>query len=137
MYVIIAGCSRIGAMLVNRLAEDGHNVVVVDRDQSNFALLGNGCNCLTITGMPIDEDVLKEAGIERADALLAVTEEDNINIMVSQIAKHLFSVPMVVMYTNNPERQQVLSSLGFDVICPTTLTVDSLIGSLNKGVSAK
>jgi trk system potassium uptake protein TrkA len=137
MYVIIAGCGRIGAMLVNRLAESGHNVVVVDRDRSSFSFLGNGCNCLTITGMPIDEDVLKEAGIERADALLAVTEDDNINIMVSQIAKQLFNVPLVIMQTNNPERQQVLISLGFDVICPTTLTVDSLIGSLSKGVPAK
>ena len=86
MYIIVAGCGKIGANLVKNLSNDGHDVVVIDPNEENFAQLENGTNCLTVTGMPIDEDVLKSAGIERADALLAVSSDDNVNIMTAQIA---------------------------------------------------
>ncbi len=137
MYIIIAGCSTVGAILVKKFSEEGHDVVVIDRDSGNFAKLGSGCNCMTITGMPIDEDVLKEAGIEKADALAAVTNDDNTNIMIAQIARQLYGVPKVLVQTDDPERQRVLTIMGLQIICPTTLTVESFFTELQRGAGEK
>ena len=129
MYIIIAGCGKIGANLVKTLSNNGHDVVVIDPNEENFAQLENGTNCLTITGMCIDEDVLKSAGIERADALLAVTSDDNVNIMTAQIASQLYHVSHVVTRVYDPEKAEVLRQMGLTIVCPTMLTV-AKIGSL-------
>jgi len=129
MYIIVAGCGKIGANLVKNLSNDGHDVVVIDPNEENFAQLENGTNCLTVTGMPIDEDVLKSAGIERADALLAVTSDDNVNIMTAQIAKQLYHVPHVVTRVYDPDKDEVMRRMGLCTVCPTMLTV-AKFGSL-------
>ena len=129
MYIIIAGCGKIGANLVKTLSHDGHDVVVIDPNEESFAQLESGTNCLTITGMCIDEDVLKSAGIEHADALLAVTSDDNVNIMTAQIAKQLYHVPHVVTRIYDPDKDAVLRQMGLNTVCPTMLTV-AKIGSL-------
>ena len=129
MYIIIAGCGKIGANLVKTLSDNGHDVVVVDPNEENFAQLENGTNCLTVTGMPIDEDVLKSAGIERADALCAVTSDDNVNIMTAQIAARLYRVPRVVTRCYDPEKDEVLRQMGLCTVCPTMLTVTQ-VGAL-------
>ena len=129
MYIIIAGCGKIGANLVKTLSNEGHDVVVIDPNEESFAQLENGTNCLTITGMSIDEDVLKSAGIEHADALCAVTSDDNVNIMTAQIAKQLYHVPHVVTRVYDPNKDEVLRQMGLCTICPTMLTV-AKIGEL-------
>jgi trk system potassium uptake protein TrkA len=133
MYIIIAGCGKVGASLVNKLSEEGHDVVVIDRDENNFSRLGSGSNCMTIIGIPIDEDVLKEAGIEKADALAAVTGDDNTNIMIAQIAQQLYHVPFVIMQTDDPEKQRALAAMGLRTVCSTTLTVEAFFTALKKG----
>lgn len=129
MYIIVAGCGKIGANLVKKLSSDGHDVVVIDPNEENFAQLESGTNCLTIAGMPIDEDVLKNAGIERADALCAVTSDDNVNVMTAQIAKQLYHVPFVVTRVYDPDKDEVLRQMGLCTVCPTMLTV-ARIGEL-------
>lgn len=129
MYIIIAGCGKIGANLVKSLSNDGHDVVVIDPNEESFAQLESGTNCLTVTGMSIDEDVLKSAGIEHADALCAVTSDDNVNIMTAQIAKQLYHVPHVVTRVYDPDKDEVLRQMGLCTICPTMLTV-AKIGAL-------
>ena len=129
MYIIIAGCGKIGANLVKTLSDNGHDVVVIDPSEENFKQLENGTNCLSITGMPIDEDILKSAGIEHADALCAVTSDDNVNIMTAQIARQLYHVPRVVTRCYDPEKDEVLQQMGLCTVCPTLLTVKR-IGSL-------
>ena len=129
MYIIIAGCGKIGSNLVKTLSNEGHDVVVIDPNEDNFAQLESGTNCLTITGMPIDEDVLKSAGIEHADALCAVTSDDNVNVMVAQIASQLYHVPHVVTRVYDPDKDEVLRQMGLITVCPTMLTV-AAIGAL-------
>ncbi len=126
MYIIIAGCRKIGSNLALLLSEENHDIVVIDSDPTNFDLLGSGFNGITIAGMPIDEDVLRSAGIEKADALAAVTNDDNMNVMVSEIARDLFHVPAVITRLYDPEREMVFSKMGLTTICPTTLAVDRL-----------
>lgn len=126
MYIIIAGCRKIGSNLALLLSEENHDVVVIDSDPTNFDLLGSGFNGMTMAGMPIDEDVLRSAGIEKADALAAVTNDDNMNVMVSEIARDLFHVPAVITRLYDPEREMVFKKMGLTTICPTTLAVDRL-----------
>jgi len=126
MYMIIAGCRKVGSNLAAALAQGNHDVVVIDSDPDNFALLGSGFNGLTITGMPIDEDVLRSAGIEKADALAAVSNDDNMNAMISQIATDIFHVPRVITRVYDPEREMVFNKIGLTTICPTTLAVEKI-----------
>ena len=126
MYIIIAGCRKIGSNLALMLSEENHDVVVIDSDPNNFEPLGTGFNGVTIAGMPIDEDVLRSAGIDRADALAAVTSDDNMNVMISQIARELFHVPKVITRLYDPARETVFERMGLTTICPTTLAVDRL-----------
>jgi trk system potassium uptake protein len=133
MYIIIAGCRKVGSNLAKTLAEEGHDVVVVDSDEKNFELLGSGFNGMTLAGMPIDEDVLRNAGVERADALAAVTDDDNMNAMISQVARGLFHVPDVVTRVYDPEREKVFRALGLQTLCPTMLAVERIGAMLTSG----
>ncbi len=126
MYIIIAGCTKIGATLAQMLSQENHDIVVIDSDPKNLEALGSGFNGMAITGIPIDEDVLQSAGIGQADALAAVTRDDNMNLMVAQIAQHLFHVPKVITRLYSPEREQVFRQMGMTTVCPTSLAVDQI-----------
>lgn len=126
MFIIIAGCRKVGSNLAIELSQLGHDIVVIDSDESNFNALGTGFNGITIAGIPIDEDVLRSAGIEQADCLAAVTNDDNMNMMISQIARRLFHVPQVITRVYDPKREKVFREMGLDTICPTSLAVDWL-----------
>jgi trk system potassium uptake protein len=126
MYVIIAGCRKVGSSLAMELAMENHDVVVIDSDPDRLAALGSGFNGVTIVGMPIDEDVLRTAGVEQADALAAVTDDDNMNIMVSQVARELFHVPVVITRVYDPQRETIMSGMGLTIVCPTTLAVKQI-----------
>ena len=132
MYVIIAGCHKVGTRLALELAQENHDVVVIDSDPERLAALGSGFNGVTIVGMPIDEDVLRSAGVEQADALAAVTEDDNMNIMVSQVAKELFRVPVIITRVYDPQRETIMESMGLTTVCPTTLAVHKIKSQLLK-----
>jgi len=126
MNIIIVGCGKVGSRFAQLLSNDGHDVVIVDNDKDAFKALSPDFNGITITGVPIDQDVLKQAGIENADAFAAVSPDDNINIMACQVAKEIFKVPRVIARIYNPEREYVFHQFGLDTICPTNLTVDVL-----------
>jgi trk system potassium uptake protein TrkA len=121
MYVIIVGCGRVGSQLAKLLSGEGHDVVIIDKNPEAFRRLGGTFNGLTIVGNGFDPELLKQAGIEKADAFCAVTNGDNTNIMASQIAKRLFKVPKVVTRVYDPKRAGIYRSLGLDVISGTIL----------------
>lgn len=138
MKVVIMGCGRVGAWLARLLDAEGHQVTVLDNDADAFrrlkfpglegefkgaALFGNG----------IDQEKLKDAGIEQADVFFALTQGDNRNIMASQIAKHVFQVPRVICRIYDPLRQELYASLGIEAISPTTIFADILIKRLKGG----
>lgn len=126
MNIIIIGCGKVGSKFAQLLSNDGHDVVIVDSDKDAFKALSPDFNGITVTGVPIDQDVLKQAGIENADAFAAVSPDDNVNIMACQVAREIFKVPRVIARIYNPEREHVFHHFGLDTICPTNLTVDVL-----------
>jgi trk system potassium uptake protein TrkA len=123
MYIIIVGCGKVGSNLAKELSVNNHDVVVIDSDPDKFSQLGSGFNGKTILGVPIDEDILLEAGIEKADAVAAVSPDENINIMVSQIAKEIFHVPRVIPRIYDPDRDIFFQQLGLNTMCLTGIAV--------------
>lgn len=121
MLAVIVGCGRVGANLAVYLAGAGHDVVVIDKDPSAFNNLGSTFNGITVTGTGIDEDVLRKANIEKANAFAAVTSSDSVNIMAAQVAQKIFGVPRVVARTNQPGRESIFHELGIVTACPTDL----------------
>ena len=124
MQIVVIGCGKVGSKFALTLSEEGHDVVIVDNDANNFKALGSSFNGIMVVGVPIDQDVLKQAGIETADALAAVTPDDNVHIMVCQVAKEIFKVPKVIARIYNPAREHVFHEFGLDTMCPTNLTVE-------------
>jgi len=121
MYVIIVGCGRVGSELARLLAGEGHDVVVIDKNPVSFQRLGGTFNGLTVAGNGFNVDLLKQAGIEEADAFCAVTNGDNTNLVSAQVAKKIFSVPKVIARVYDPQRAHIYSALGLDIISGTIL----------------
>jgi trk system potassium uptake protein TrkA len=128
--IVILGCGRVGAALATKLDKAGHNVTIIDASSDSFQRLDPQFNGEKVVGNGTDEEILKRAGIEKADAFAAVTNGDNRNIMASEIAKEIFHVKKVVCRIYDPIRQTTYNLLGIDTICPTTIGAEMLFNSL-------
>ena len=131
--VIVVGCSRVGSQLATMLSVEGHNVIVIDRDEDAFKRLGNTFNGVTLRGLGFDEDVLETAGIRECDAFAAVTDLDNTNLMAAEVARKIFAVPHVVARLYNPVRERTYQQLGLDYVCGTTLVAEHLLDKIMSG----
>src|SRR5438309_5009238 len=105
MKLVIVGCGRVGAMAAVALSRAGHQVTVVDVNRRAFDRLGSDFTGEMILGNGIDEDVLRQAGIETADGFASLTNGDNRNIMAAQIAREICKVPRVITRTYDPMRE--------------------------------
>jgi len=121
MNVVIVGCGRVGAQLAALLDAEGHKVTVMDLSANSFRRLPSTFGGIAIVGDGTDESSLRKAGIEKADAVVAVTQGDNRNIMSAQIAKHVFNVPRVLCRIYDPLRKDIYDTLGLDAVSPTTV----------------
>lgn len=130
MNILVVGCGKVGARLALQLDKEGHDISIVDREEHSFELLGSNFNGFKTCGIPIDQDVLRRAGISNCDAVAAVSSDDNINIMVSQLAREVFKVPNVLARIYDPKRENVFSHFGLYTVCPTNLTVAAVCSAL-------
>jgi trk system potassium uptake protein TrkA len=121
MYVIIVGCGRVGAELAKLLSGEGHDIVIIDKSRDSFSRLGDTFNGLTMVGNGFDLSLLKQVGIEKADAFCAVTNGDNTNLISAQVAKKIFRVPKVFARVYDPQRAHIYAALGLDIISGTVL----------------
>lgn len=131
MNILIVGCSREGASLASIMCERGHDVSVMDDRKDSFELLDDSFTGLTFKGVPIDNDDLQSAGIESCDVVCAVTDNDNVNIMVAQIAKEVYKVSKVLTKILDPEKEEAFEVVGLNSVCPTNLTLDAFISALD------
>ncbi len=129
MNIVVVGCGRVGGFLAGLLDAEGHHVSVIDIASTSparaelvwFQHLPPGFKGETILGDGTDLDVLRQAGIERADAVLALTEGDNRNLMAAQIAQKIFGVRRVIAKVNDPVRAQIYREQGIDTLSRTTI----------------
>jgi trk system potassium uptake protein TrkA len=121
MKVVIMGCGRTGAQLAGLLDADQHQVTILDTDTYSFRRLPPDFGGTALLGNGLDEESLKKAGIEEADAFVALTQGDNRNVMAAQIAKHIFDVPKVICRIYDPIRRELYNTLGIETFSPTTI----------------
>jgi trk system potassium uptake protein TrkA len=121
MNVIIVGSGRVGATLAGILDAEGHQVTVVDLERVSFEHLPRGYKGATHLGNGSDLDVLRAVGIDKADAVLALTQGDNRNLMCAQIAKDIFRVKHVFAKVNDPIRSEIYREKGITTISRTTI----------------
>ncbi len=133
MKFVILGCGRVGAKLAEMLDAEGHDVTVIDANTDAFRRLGPEFRGTVVVGTGVDEDVLRRAGIETATGFAAVTNDDNDNIMASQIAKLVFKVPKVTTRIYDPLREDVYRSLGLKTISPIKIGAQRLKEALENG----
>jgi len=137
MYIVIVGCGKIGSIVARELANQNHNISVVERDGEKLASLGGGFNGFVTKGIEFDHDNLVAAGIEKADAVLAMTEDDNINITVALVATQIFGVKRVIAQVNEPARRHVYDALEIEVISPVRMGVNALLGKMALATTEK
>lgn len=121
MKIVIIGCGRVGAFLAGLLDAGGHEVTVVDLERSAFGHLPADFHGTTLLGNGTDMEVLRQAGIDRADALLTLTQGDNRNLMAAQVAKQIFGVKQVIAKVNDPIRANTYRAHGIATFSRTTI----------------
>ena len=134
--VIVVGCGRVGSQLANMLSDNGSNVCVIDRSADAFANLGRNFNGSTLQGVGFDEDTLVKAGVDDCDVVAAVTQLDNTNLMVAEVASRLFGVPHVIARLYNPDHERAYMQLGIDYVCGTSLVAEDVFSKVVSGHGA-
>lgn len=132
--IIVVGCGRVGSRLAVMLSNYDNNVCVIDRNPASFSLLGRDFNGATYVGVGYDEDVLQAAGIEECDFVAAVTQSDNTNLMVVEIARRLYDVPNAVARLYNVAHERTYMQLGIDYVCGTSLVSEEIFSKITSGI---
>ncbi len=116
MKVIIMGCGRVGELVSRLMADEGHDVAVIDYDAAALDRLGLHFRGRKVLGVGFDQEVLLEAGIEQADAFAATTSSDSANIVAARAARTIFQVPKVVARVYDPQRAEIYRRFGLVTI---------------------
>ena len=126
MNIIIVGGGIVGYYLAEKLS-DNHYVVLIEKEQKVSEKIAEKLNCLVMSGDGCDPEVLKNAGIKKADCLAAVTGNDEDNLVICQIAKEIFNVKRVIARVNNPKNEKTFYQLGVDVAISGTSLIAKII----------
>lgn len=138
-YIIIAGCSRFGTNIATELSLSGRDVVIIDINENSFRKLSANYSGFKVVGDATDIDTLMEVDIYKATMLIAATNDDDVNIMISLIAKNILNIDTVITSLYDNEKEVVYEGLDIKIIRPTTLTInefDKLL-EINKAVNKK
>ena len=127
MKALVIGCGRVGSTIALTLHKEGWEVTVVDENEDALSRLGEGWPGAFVVGHGMDTDLLREAGIEEADAVVAATDGDNTNIVIGQVAQKRFDVQCVVVRLLDPARAAFYASRGMRTVCPTSVAIDALM----------
>ena len=132
MNILIIGCGIVGSTLAAALDKKGNDISVIDKNRESFESLPAEFSGFTATGIAIDQDVLRHAGIGSCDALFAVTENDDMNLMAAQIAREVFDVPKIFVRVDDIGKCRVFEDIGVNIISPTKLTVSAACAALEE-----
>jgi trk system potassium uptake protein TrkA len=133
MYAIVAGGGKVGYYLAKELVEQGHEVLVIERAARQCAFITEDLGNIVMQGDAAEASVLAEAGTARADVIVAVTGDDEDNLVISQVAKSHFQVPRTIARINNPKNEQIFRMLGINA---TVSSTDIILGVLEQELPA-
>jgi trk system potassium uptake protein TrkA len=127
VHVVVVGCGRVGSGLASSLTVAGHTVAVIDRRSAAFNRLSPDFTGKRLTGIGFDREVLKEAGIEGATAVAAVTNGDNSNILIARVARETFGIQRVVARIYDPRRAVIFQRLGIPTVATVAWTTERVL----------
>ena len=137
MKGIVIGCGRVGSQVAKNLDAEGWDVVAIDENEEVLNRLGETWDGGFLVGHGMDIDLLREAGIEEADAVVIATNGDNTNLVVGQIAQQRFNVPRVIVRILDPARAALYERLGLEIICPTRTAIETLTSRVLETTEAR
>jgi trk system potassium uptake protein TrkA len=130
MKAIVIGCGRVGSAVALQLLGSGWEVTVCDENEDALGRLGEQWTGGFLVGHGMDLQLLREAGIEEADAIVITTDGDNTNLVIAQAAQKHFQVPTVVVRVLDPARAQFYATRGLRIVCPTSSAIETLVGAV-------
>ena len=130
MHVVIIGCGRVGSTIAVQLVNEGHDVVVVDKNPDAFRRLGDAFSGRTVVGIGFDRDVLRSTGITENSAVIAVTSGDNSNILAARVARELFGAQHVVARIYDPQRAEVYERCGISTVATVSWTSQQILSNI-------
>ena len=130
LKALVIGCGRVGSSIALQLQREGWDVTVVDENEDALSRLGDHWPGLFLVGHGMDVEILREAGIEDADAVVVATNGDNTNIVVGQVAQKRFGIDCVVVRVLDPARAEFYAARGLRTVCPTSTAIDVLTESV-------
>jgi trk system potassium uptake protein TrkA len=127
MYILIVGGGKVGSNLTGTLTKMGHEVTLIEGDRERYQLLEERFEHVVRPGDGTELFVLERAGVERADLVVAVTGDDEDNVIVCQVAKEKYGVPKVIARINDPRNQPHFEMVGINLTVSATATILALI----------
>ena len=124
------GCGRVGSSLAHRLEQAGHYVAIIDQNPLAFRRLGPDFAGSQVSGNGFDQQTLRQAGIEQADAFAAVSSGDNSNIISARVARETFNVDHVVARIYDPKRAAVYERLGIPTVATVQWTTEEMLRAI-------
>src|SRR3954463_16728121 len=129
MYAIVAGGGKVGYYPAKGLVEQGHEVLIIEKDARRCRLIEEELGNVVMEGDAAEASVLAESGSGRADVIVAVTGDDEDNLVICPVAKKRFRVPRAIARINNPKNEQIFRMLGIDA---TVSSTDIILGVLEQ-----
>ncbi len=127
MFVLVIGGGKVGYYLTKELVENGHEVVLLEKDRSRANQIADELGSIVVPHDGCEGKYLGEAGASRADIVAAVTGDDEDNLVICQMAKHHFDVPRTIARVNNPKNEGLFRHMGVDeIISPTRMVLGSI-----------
>ena len=130
MKALVIGSGRVGSSVALQLTREEWDVTVIDEKEDALSRLGENWPGTFVVGHAMDVDVLREAGIEEADAVVVSTDGDNTNIVVGQVAQKRFGIQCVVVRVLDPARASFYAERGMRTVCPTKVAIDTLMDAV-------
>ena len=136
-YTIIVGCGNLGVDLAVRLYDNNEDVLIIDNNEDAFKKLPSNFGGLTLVSNGTDIDILVNSKIKKATSVIAVTNDDNVNIMVSLLAKEMFGIKNVIARLYNLDKKCIYEEFKIETICPTLLSSDLITNLINQNQLAE
>jgi len=127
VHFVIMGCGRVGASLARALERSGHDVAIIDQDESAFRRLGSEFGGRRVTGIGFDRETLEAADIKQAYAFAAVSSGDNSNVIAARVARETYGVEHVVARIYDPGRAEIYQRLGIPTVATVKWASDQIL----------
>jgi trk system potassium uptake protein TrkA len=127
MYVIIVGAGKLGYHLAKNLLAESHEILLVEKDKGRYNELIGEFGENIVWGDGAEARILKEIGVNRADVLVAVTGDDEDNLVICQMAKIMYMIPRTIAKVNDPKHEEIFTSLGIDATVSSTRVINNII----------